>query len=534
MMAAGASPPPVLPGLTVGPRLGGGGFADVYLYEQQALGRKVAVKVLREHASTEDVQRQFRAEAMLMAALSDHQNIVTIHDAAIAPDGRPYLVMAYCPGRNLSERYKSEQIGVAETLSIGIQLAGAIETAHRQQILHRDIKPANVLTTAAGRPALTDFGISVSTDSSADAGLVGMSIPWSPPEMLSDEPTGDARADVYSLAATLYSLLARRSPYELSGRSNDQIDLIHRIERVPLTTTGRADVAPSVERVLARAMAKNPSGRYHSALEFARALQQLEGELGGAITPVDISAEDPVAAAAEIGSGDDGRTRIRPLITIHAQGTDTGTRARDHSAFAPNPERTMVRPPRPAGSASVEHTQVRGPASSRPYLAAGYLEPPPPPADTQVRPGQAEPDAEPPAPRRSRVPLLASAAALVVVAVVTTVLLTRGTGAPAAPTAARTASASANVVLVHVVPEPVGLTGKVSGHDLVFSWKNPDPRAGDSYRWMRTDTADSSSSADTKRTTATVTGTTHACVQVELIRADSTVSAPAKSCFPES
>lgn len=230
--------PPEILGLTLVRHLGGGGFADVYLYEQKALGRRVAVKVLRANASTEDVQRQFTAESRLMAALSDHINIVTIHDASIAPDGRPYLVMAYCPGLNLADRYKTQQMTVAEVLSIGVQLAGAIETAHRQGILHRDIKPANVLTAADGRPALTDFGISVAMGALHEEESVGLSIPWSPPEMLSGTPTGDHRADVYSLAASLFTLLARRSPFELLGRSNDQVDLITRIQRAPSPRPG--------------------------------------------------------------------------------------------------------------------------------------------------------------------------------------------------------------------------------------------------------------------------------------------------------
>src|SRR5690606_30214881 len=153
--------PPDIPGFTYIQLLGSGGFSDVYLYEQALPRRRVAVKVLLAHATGETARQQFVAEANLMAQLSTHPSIVTIYHADTAADGRPFLMMEYCPRPNRSVRYRSERISVAEAIRIGIRLAGAVETAHRIGILHRDIKPANVLTTDYGWPALTDFGISV-------------------------------------------------------------------------------------------------------------------------------------------------------------------------------------------------------------------------------------------------------------------------------------------------------------------------------------------------------------------------------------
>ena len=127
--------------------LGSGGFADVYLYEQDLPRLRVAVKVLIESVVNADVQQRFVAEANAMAMLSAHPSIVTIYFAGIAPDGRPCIVMEYCPRPNLSVRYRRETIPVHEALRIGVRLASAVETAHRAGILHRDIKPANVLVT---------------------------------------------------------------------------------------------------------------------------------------------------------------------------------------------------------------------------------------------------------------------------------------------------------------------------------------------------------------------------------------------------
>ena len=159
--------------------------------------------------------------------------------------------MEYCSRPNLAARYRAERLSVAEVLRIGVRIAGAVETAHRAGILHRDIKPANVLTTDFGHPVLSDFGISVSRaprhrgstgDGSRAGRRVGMSIPWTAPEMFTEGATGDERADVYSLAATLYTVLARRSPFDRPGGPNRSADLIGRIRNSPVPALGRTDV----------------------------------------------------------------------------------------------------------------------------------------------------------------------------------------------------------------------------------------------------------------------------------------------------
>src|SRR5699024_4522034 len=189
------SSPPQIPGLTYLNLLGSGGFADVFLYEQELPRRKVAVKALLAQAVTPEGRAQFAGEANLMAQLSTHPSIVTIYQAATTEDGRPYLVMEYCPRPNLSARYRRERIGVAEALRIAVRLAGAVETAHRAGILHRDIKPANVLTTDYGWPALTDFGISVAGGSTDDTDQAGMSIPWAAPNSSSRTPRAVQRRE---------------------------------------------------------------------------------------------------------------------------------------------------------------------------------------------------------------------------------------------------------------------------------------------------------------------------------------------------
>ncbi len=515
-MTAPTSQPPTLSGLTLERKLGGGGFADVYLYRQEKLKRSVAVKVLRAHAATDATQQQFQAEAMLMAALSDHPNIVTIHDASIADDGRPYLVMAYLSGKNLSDRYKTERIELPDVLAIGVQLAGAVETAHREHILHRDIKPANVLTGANGHPALTDFGISVSTAELTGQQTIAMSIPWSPPEMLSDTPAGDERADVYSLAATLYTLLARRSPYERPGQSNEPVDLIQRILHSALTPTGRPEVSASAERTLARALHKNPVFRPRSALVFGRELQQLQRELGLPVTPIEIAAEDPQATAREIAAQDDGRTKVKPIRTIHAQ----------------NVESTALRPIRADSSAagrSADHTQVRQ-VQPRPYLQPGYLQPARPAADTELRPEPVS-EVEEPVEKRSRVPMLIGGAIVVVIAaVVGIVLWTRGTTPAAAPDGPSTPATTDNAA--PPASAPTNLAARADKGNIVFSWTNPSPASGDYFRWQRTDVAPATRWTDADKPTVSVPGT-RVCLSVEVVRADGELSAASSLCYPD-
>ncbi len=225
--------PPHLDGYSFKKKLGSGGFADVFLYERSFPRQDVAIKVLDRQMPGTEGRDRFADEANAMASLSTHPFIVTIFHADVSPEAHPYLVMEYYPGANFAVRSRSERLSVAEVLRLGVQVASAVETAHRAGILHRDIKPANILTSAYGRPGLTDFGIAGSLEQGAST-AEGLSIPWSPPEALDGLAATDGRSDIYSLAATLYSILDGRSPFERSDRSTSSIELIERIEQEPL------------------------------------------------------------------------------------------------------------------------------------------------------------------------------------------------------------------------------------------------------------------------------------------------------------
>lgn len=305
------SQPPNLPGFSHIHILGSGGFADVFLYEQNMPRRQVAVKVMLSEVVNDTVRQMFQAEANLMAQLSSHPSILTVYQASVASDGRPFLVMELCSAA-LSQRYRSERLPVAEVLRIAVRIGSAIETAHRAGVLHRDIKPSNILLTAYGHPVLSDFGIAATLSESDDREAVGMSIPWSAPEVLMDETAGTVASEVWAYAATVYSLLAGRSPFEAPGESNKSSDLISRINRAKPQPIDRGDVPQSLERVLQRAMSRKPESRPSTVLELVHELQAVETELGVPQTPVEVAMDD--WALATVSDLED-RTRVRGSAT---------------------------------------------------------------------------------------------------------------------------------------------------------------------------------------------------------------------------
>lgn len=385
------SPPPRLPGYEYEQLLGSGGFADVFLYRQFRPQRRVAIKVLLSNVLDESVRRQFDGEANVMAQMSTHPSIVTIHQAEVSADHRPYIVMEYCPRPNYGVRFRKERITVAEALRVGVQIAGAVETAHRAGILHRDIKPANILVTDYNRPALTDFGISIAAGAGDDVeDSQGMSIPWSPPEFFADPPRADVRSDVFSLAATVYSLLAGQTPFERRGQRNTASDLIHRISSEPLHPLSRPDVPAELNRVLSIAMAKEQAGRYDTALAFGRGLQQVELSLSLPVTQMDVL-DDRSTAAAHHAEDDelDMHTRIRKVATVDPDAgatTGPGTRRRldPYAGVAPaigTPAASGVGATSTAAEESVETTLLR-PLGARP-AGASALSPLPAPGHVE-------------------------------------------------------------------------------------------------------------------------------------------------------
>ena len=534
-MARPASAPPEIPGLEFIQALGTGGFSDVYLYQQKLPRRQVAVKVLLTDGLDPVGRKAFVDEANVMAQLSAHPYIVTIYHADVAPGDKPYFVMEYCSGPSLSSRYKTEQFSVDDVLRIGVRLASAIATAHSVGILHCDIKPANVLTNDFGWPALTDFGISSTLDDdlpsmtttivgggfdtgSSSSQSVGMSIPWSPPEMFDDDPQPDVRSDVFSLAATLYTLLAGRTPFELPGRSNGTLDLISRIERGDVTPMDRTDVPRSLLAVLQKGMAVARADRYSTAVEFARALQRIELELGYSPTGIEVPnlnlAQDRPAA---VPGGED-ETRARDIQTVAAQPVAP-------AAPAPAPSVPVVA--MPVFEAVPNETVVR----ERVPVA-------PAPLPEAVVPPVAEAAAVAPASKRELVIGLVSAFALLLIAgVIATSILLGGvsTGAPDADDETGAPEGGSAIVSQGVPDAEDGVAvPSADGTAVTFRWTNPDPQDGDFYRYALS--ANPGDDKPVDEPTVTVEGVVPGaltCVDIYIQRSGQVSANPLNICYPE-
>ena len=297
------SSPPTLSGFSFVRVLGSGGFADVFQYEQQLPRRQVAVKVLLPEVVNPRVREMFQAEAQLMSQLSTHPSVLSVFEAGVSSDGRPYLVTEVCPS-GFGERFRAEQLSVAEALRVGVSVAAALETAHRANVLHRDIKPGNVLITEYGHPVLSDFGIASTLYQGQTENAIGLSVPWSAPEVLRETTTGSTASEIWSLGATVYSLLAGRSPFEVPGKDNSPSVLAGRILKGKVPPIGRPDVPARLEEILQQSMSPNPIDRQHSALEFARQLQQVESILGLPQSRLDVAGDQWGGNAVFLDEGD--------------------------------------------------------------------------------------------------------------------------------------------------------------------------------------------------------------------------------------
>jgi serine/threonine protein kinase/beta-lactam-binding protein with PASTA domain len=254
-------------------KLGAGGMADVYLAEDQELGRRVAIKILNgRHANDDQFIERFRREAKNAAALN-HPSIVSIYDRGEAEDTY-YIAMEFLDGRTLKELIVGRgaaPINVA--IEYGRQILSALRFAHRHGIVHRDIKPHNVLVDAEGRVKVTDFGIArAGTSQMTETGsIVGTAQYLSPEQARGGEV--DPRSDLYSLGIVLYELLTGKTPFD--GDTPVEIAMKHLSNAPKPPSKLRSEIPPELDKVVLRALAKNPDERYQSADEMEADLERV-------------------------------------------------------------------------------------------------------------------------------------------------------------------------------------------------------------------------------------------------------------------
>ncbi|MGY0498470.1 protein kinase domain-containing protein [Nocardia sp. FBN12] len=304
--------------------IGRGGFGVVYRCAQPDLDRVVAVKVLTAELDPDGLQR-FVREQQAMGRLSGHPHIVAVFQAGTTHGGHPYLVMPYHARGSLEQRIHTVgPLDWTATLRLGVKMAGALETAHRADILHRDVKPSNILLSDYNEPELTDFGIArIHGGFHTTTGIVTGSPAFAAPEVLRGAQA-TAAADVYGLGATLFCALTGHVAYE--RRVGEQVlSQFLRVSAQPGPGLTDHDVPDEVRAVIEHAMATEPADRPNSAAALGAELVAAQHSTG---SPVDVlrvpDTQRPIAVP------------IAPTA-----------RARERTTAPPTPA-TKYRPPTPA------------------------------------------------------------------------------------------------------------------------------------------------------------------------------------------
>ena len=252
-------------------QVGAGGMATVYKAYHAAMDRYVAVKVLPQHLARDpNFRARFQREARTIARL-EHRYILPVHDVG-EDDDIPYFVMRYTDGGDLNDLIARKSLTVARIATIVAQVAEALAYAHRQGIIHRDVKPANILISRDGDPLLTDFGIAKIYEDTLQLTGDGMMVgtpTYMAPEQLQGQPV-DPRTDIYALGVVLYQALTGEPPFVAETPLAVALMHIHNALRSPRQLN--STIPESIERIILRAMAKDPNDRFQTAGEMAEAL----------------------------------------------------------------------------------------------------------------------------------------------------------------------------------------------------------------------------------------------------------------------
>ena len=460
---------PRIPGYRYERRLGQGGYAVVHLYKDEQLGRNVAVKVL----STLDAaaRRQFESEMRILSGFNDPY-IVPLVQPGESDDGRPYFLMPYCSGGSLATAVGPDKppMPVERVVEIGVRIAAALTAVHGRHIVHRDVKPSNILLDDEGRPRLSDFGTAgplAEADPLAARDDFAVSVAWSPAEMLAGAH-GSIASDVYSLGATLWHLLAGRSPFEIPGGDNTAEALERRIKAGKLQPLRRPEVPQRLDSLLHTMLSHDPKRRPKSARDVGATLADLLGAMES----------DSVASSHRRG-----------LVA----------------------EKTEHRPNGPKAP------------SGFPEVGANWGD-----ADSADR-GPSPDDGDAKRGSRRRKSALAGAVAVIAIVAATAIstLSQGGAGAASSPDAAASGALSATQgpqdpgVLGENEPPgaPTVTAHRTSAGTVVFAWTYSAELSSDTYLWR---TTDGKSSGTTKSASLTLSdpGGTQLCVQVKVVRAN--------------
>ena len=366
-------------GFTEAVEVGRGGGGVVFRCFQPSLGRRVAIKVLGSDLDEDDRER-FLREGYAMGALSGHPNIANILQVGVTNNNRPFIVMPLSTMGSLADRVRREgRIPWPDVLKTGVKLCGALETAHRTGTLHRDIKPANVLVNDYGEPQLSDFGTArIAGGYKTETGFFTGTLSYTAPEVLAGSaPT--AAADVYSLGATLYALIAGGPPHERKA-DEDLIAHYMRITSTPVPDLRPQGIPADVCAAIEKALSREPGDRYPSAADFGSELQLAQRHNG--LTPDHMALSEPGTHPESTG------TQALPLTG--PSGQTAGLEGDSVSAVSAAAPTGGLPPPEPnmfAHTASISQSSMKWPVG---HPVGPPVGPPPigDPRTTTHKPGE--------------------------------------------------------------------------------------------------------------------------------------------------
>lgn len=296
---------------------GTGGFSQVFRAVETRYDRTVAAKVLNFRLDDPEDRARFERECRAMAQLSDHPYIVPLYSTTYTDEGYPVIVMEFFTGGTLWAQAR-KGAGPERLLDAGVKIASALHTAHERGVTHRDVKPQNVLMSRFGEPGLTDFGISAFDRVHAGQGRPrGITIAYAAPEAL--DGVSSRRTDVYSLASTLYTVLADRRPFDNPGTKQSTSELIRRILNEDPPSLQGFGYSSAIDHAVRRVgMARNPGDRPADAAAFGEVLQRLQRSEGFEVTPW-LEASDLTDTSLPTVLGDDSQAIIHEVSTPSAQ-----------------------------------------------------------------------------------------------------------------------------------------------------------------------------------------------------------------------
>ncbi len=287
---------------------GSGGMAVIYKATDLALGRTVAVKILRPSLTSDpEFLKRFRQEARNVANLS-HPNIVTVHD--VGQDGNThYIVMEYVDGEDLKRLIRAgAPFSIDRALSIAIKICAGVGYAHRAGLVHADVKPQNVLVTESDNVKVTDFGIAQALTATKPRDRERQRVVWGSPHYFSPEQAqGEApspASDVYAIGIVLFEMLTGRLPFV--GTDQQELAMAHIREAPPRAAEFNPNVPEHLDRILSKVLAKEPTSRYRTADQFGRILvsYRRRGQVTTDVVPeVGAGASFPDTAATMPPSG---------------------------------------------------------------------------------------------------------------------------------------------------------------------------------------------------------------------------------------